>query len=358
VDSAHLAFVSRFRRMNTSMFLAVYDRDAAMSVEMRTMLASRQVDMVTCWSDHIVSAMKKIGVAGSAAAKMQNKVIEYRAAIHEIFMQHDKDKGGYIEGDEQYEFAVDVAKLMVPVNGPERTEALNRIWDTMVSIDTNGDQRISWDEFWRFVTKADETQKSYGTTKEQPLVKFQPYIMVVLQRADGSLCLVQGEKGWWLVGGELPLGQAPEAAAIHMTKAQAGVDVRLEGVLRVEFDHRGGIPGSRMRIIYLARALNDFEPLKTIPDEDSLGAVWVDGMSVTTDNPRIPLAGSEPAVWFEYVLKLGPVYPLEVLTSEGQAPQDHLMSSRAHAPFSSAHAIVAQGGDYNTTYGPIYPNSP
>ena len=34
-----------------------------------------------------------------------------------------------------------------------------------------------------------------------------------------------------------------------------------------------GIPGSRMRIIYLARALNDFEPLKTIPDEDSLGAV-------------------------------------------------------------------------------------
>lgn len=33
--------------------------------------------------------------------KMQNKVIEYRASIHEIFMQHDKDKGGYIEGDEQ-----------------------------------------------------------------------------------------------------------------------------------------------------------------------------------------------------------------------------------------------------------------
>ena len=49
--------------------------------------------------------------------------------------------------------------------------------------------------------------------------------------------------------------------------------MRLEGVLRVEFDHRGGTPGSRMRIIYLARALNDFEPLKTIPDEDSLGAV-------------------------------------------------------------------------------------
>ena len=104
-------------------------------------------------------------------------------------------------------------------------------------------------------------------------------------------------------------------------------------------------------------------------------------MSVTTDNPRIPLAGTEPAVWFEYVLKLGPVYPLEaalctaatpvlapcvltvlvrrqVLTSEGQAPQDHLMSSRAHAPFSNAHAIVAKGGEYNTTFGPIYPNSP
>ena len=33
VDSAHLAFVSRFRRLNQTMFLAVYDRDAAMSVE-------------------------------------------------------------------------------------------------------------------------------------------------------------------------------------------------------------------------------------------------------------------------------------------------------------------------------------
>merc|ERR1711998_332284 len=107
------------------------------------MLKSRNVDMVTCWSDHLVSGLKKVGMAGSAAAAMQNKVIEYRAAIHEIFLAHDKDKTGFIDGDEQYEFSVDVAKLMVPVAGPERDDALNKIWDTMVTIDKDGDQRIS-----------------------------------------------------------------------------------------------------------------------------------------------------------------------------------------------------------------------
>ena len=58
-----------------------------------------------------------------------------------------------------------------------------------------------------------------------------------------------------------------------MLGLQAGIDVRLEGVLRVEFDHRADGAGSRLRTIYLARALNDFEPLKTVPDDNSLGAV-------------------------------------------------------------------------------------
>jgi len=264
-----------------------------------------------------------------------------------------------IEVDEQYEFAQDVAKLMVPGAGPERDECLNKIWDTMLSIDKDGDKKISWAEFWEFVTTAPPQPKQQTLSRsEKDAIKFSAFVLVVVQRADGSMCLVHKEEGWWCIGGEVPVGQSPEQSAVHHAKSQTGLDVRLEGVLRVEFDHRGSYPGSRLRTIYLARALNDFDPLKTIPDDKSLAACWVDGGSVTLDNPRIPLAGSEAAVWFDYVLKLGPVYPLEVFTSEGQAPKDHLLTAKAHAPYSDSHRIVEHGGEYSTTLGPIYPNSP
>lgn len=289
---------------------------------------------------------------------MAHKVQEYRTAIHDIFAKHDADKSGFIEGDEKYEFSMDVAKLMVPNPGPEREAVIAKVWETMAEIDTDGDERISWDEFWRFVTKGDVTVQHANTAPEQKLVKFGAYVLVMVQRADGSLCLVQTDKGWWCVGGDVPMGQSPETAAIALTKQQAGIDVRLEGVLRVEFDHRADGAGSRLRTIYLARALNDFEPLKTVPDDNSLGAVWTDGSFVTMNNERIPLAGSEPAVWFEYILRLGPVYPLEVFTSEGAAPHDRMLTSQAHAPFADMHRSVITGGEFQTTLGPVYPNSP
>jgi len=326
---------------------------------MRTMLKSRGVDMVTCWNDHLVAGMSRIAHEDSKANALNGQIHQYRTAIHDVFAKHDADQTGFIEGEEQYEFAQDVAKIMCPEAGPARTEVLNKIWDTMVEIDKDGDKKISWTEFWNFVTNADMTTPTPKLSKEEEnAIQFTAFVVVVVQRADGSLCLVHTDGGWWTVGGQVPLGTAPETAAIHHTKMQAGIDVRLEGVLRVEFDHRKGYPGSRLKTIYLARALNDFEPLKTIPDKDSLAAVWVDGGSVTLDNPRIPLAGSEPAVWFDYVLKLGPVYPLEVFTSEGKAPCDHIITAKAHAPFAESHAVVEHGGQYSTTLGPVYPNSP
>lgn len=325
---------------------------------MRTMLKSRGVDMVTCWASHLVASMRRIAESEMENTAMSAKVHEYRQQIHDLFDRHDADHTGMIEVDEQYEFAQDVAKLMVPEAGPDRTECLNKIWDTMLKIDKDGDKKISWAEFWEFVTTAPADDSKVVTKPKDHLETFSAYVLVVVQRADGSFCLVHNEGGWWCIGGEVPMGQSPEQAAIHHTQAQAGLDVRLEGILRVEFDHRGSWPGSRLRTIYLARALNDFDPLKTIPDDKSLAACWVDGSSVTLDNPRIPLAGSEAAVWFEYVLKLGPVYPLEVFTSEGRAPKDHLLTAKGHAPFADSHRIVEHGGEFSTTLGPIYPNSP
>merc|ERR1712205_118274 len=99
---------------------------------------------------------------------MHSKIMSYRAKIHEIFASHDADKSGMIDSDEQAGFALDVAKLMCP-DPTERQEVVTKIWDTLTEIDKDGDSKISWDEFWRFVTKADEvTQAKAPPPKEQP----------------------------------------------------------------------------------------------------------------------------------------------------------------------------------------------
>jgi ADP-ribose pyrophosphatase YjhB (NUDIX family) len=358
LDSSHTAFVTRFRRAEPNMFLAVYDRDACLDVKLRSMLNGRKVDMVTCWSDHLVKGLKGVVAANADSDAMHAKVMQYRAQIHDIFAKHDEDKSGMIDASEQASFAMDVAKLMEP-DPSKRGAVVDKIWDTLTQIDKDGDSKISWDEFWRFVTKADEfAAASAPPPTEQPLVKFTAFVLVVLQRADGTFCLVDTSKGWWLIGGEVGMNESPEAAAIRYTQEQAGIAARLEGLLRVEFDQRADGPGSRMRTIYLARALNDYDSLKTVPDAFSRCAVWAEGAEVTTNNPHIPLAGSEPAVWFEYILKLGPIFPLDVLTSEGTAPRDVPLSAKAHSPFSPSHREIEKGGMYQTNLGPVYPTSP
>jgi len=341
--------------------------DSALSVEMRTMLKTKNVNMVTCWTNQLIDGLMDLRAYSEA---LGDSILEYQMQIHDIFSYHDKSKDGFIEGDEQYEFAVEVANMLVPTPGEERKACLHKIWDTIMAMDSDGDGKISWHEFWKFVTNKDgPVAGSNAITEAQPLVPFSAFVLVVVQRADGSFCLVDSATtpGWWLVGGDVNANEAPEAAAVRVTREQPGIEVRLEGILRVEFDHRGKA-GARLKTIYLARPLNDYEALKTYPDQHSLGAVYVDGQTVTSDpeNPRIPLAGSEPAVWFEYVLRLGPVYPLEVLTSEGAPPRDFMPSRRAHAPFGAdwpaladgSHRSIEKGGEYNTSLGPVYPNSP
>merc|ERR1711907_230062 len=113
-----------------------------------------------------------------------------------------------------------------------------------------------------------------------------------------------------------------------------------------------------MRMIYLARCLNDYDPLKTVPDQHSSGAVWVDGNKLTVENDHIPLAGNEPAVWFDYMLRLGPVYPLSAVASEGAPLIDHAPIAKAHVPFSTHNApfygegcALEIGGDMNSNLG-------
>merc|ERR1711865_598264 len=375
-ESTHLGFVSRFRRENSAMFLAVFDRDAAMSAESRTMLQGfpnaaevthpgRQVDMVTCWTDHLIVALKEVVAQQSHKQELREKLARLRSQVHEIFDKHDLDSSGYIETQEFYSFAHTVGGLVEPEPGSPREVTTSKIWDTINKIDSNHDGMVSWEEFWSFITQPDEVTRPDVNDVPKPHNEFGAYVLVVCQRADGSFLLVTRQSGWWLPGCQVDLDESPFDAAVRCCADQAGLSVRLEGVLRTEFDSRSSAPGSRLRMIFLARAINDYDVLKTVPNRHSSGAVWVDGNKLTVQNDHIPLAGNEPSVWFDYVLRLGPVYPLSVIASEGAPLVDQAPIAKAHVPFSNHNApfygegcAIEIGGDLNSNLGVIYPNSP
>lgn len=94
------------------------------------------------------------------------------------------------------------------------------------------------------------------------------FSLVVCQRkSDGRFLVVQesGSMGFWLPGGRVEVGEQLEKAAERETLEEAGVKVRLTGVLKIEFIPRSDC--NRLRVIYFAEPLdeNDCEP-KSLPD--------------------------------------------------------------------------------------------
>jgi ADP-ribose pyrophosphatase YjhB (NUDIX family) len=150
------------------------------------------------------------------------------------------------------------------------------------------------------------------------------FSLVVCRRpSDRRFLLVQevANRGWWLPGGRVEAGEDLGAAAVRETKEEAGVDVKLTGVLRVE--HSPHKHYSRLRVIYLAEPKVDLgerhdlermncgddndqefdgdapegQEAKTFPDYESMGAAWV----LPEELSRLFLRGDEPALWIPFV---------------------------------------------------------
>jgi len=132
---------------------------------------------------------------------------------------------------------------------------------------------------------------------------------VVLVRLGRRVLLVHERKhgqGWYLPAGRVEAGESFQAAALRETREEAGIDIVLEGVLRVEYSARPH--HARVRVIFVARPADD-RPPKGEPDEESLGARWftVEEMS------GVELRADEARALARMVLDGAHIHPLSVL---------------------------------------------
>ena len=137
---------------------------------------------------------------------------------------------------------------------------------------------------------------------------------LVVVRLGHRFLLVQERKHgetWYFPAGRLEAGETFPAAAIRETREEAGIDIAIDGILRVEHTPNG--TSARMRVIFVASPKDDTPP-KSLPDDESLRAAWV-----TLDElDDLRLRGQEVREVLTAVAAGAPVYPLSLLAPEGE----------------------------------------
>jgi 8-oxo-dGTP pyrophosphatase MutT (NUDIX family) len=138
------------------------------------------------------------------------------------------------------------------------------------------------------------------------------FALAVVRHRDRFLLVHERKHGqlWYLPAGRAERGEDLATAACRETLEETGVPVRLTGIIRIE--HTPRVDSARVRIVFVGAPISSAEP-KSIPDEESLGAAWVNLKELS----RFPLRGQEVEELLEYVAANGPIYPLSLLQKEG-----------------------------------------
>lgn len=85
----------------------------------------------------------------------------------------------------------------------------------------------------------------------------------------------QGDKGWWLPAGHVDPNETFAQAAYREALEEAGIGLRLEGVLRVE--HRLTTPPlkGRLRVVFYGVPIHPDAPLKVQEEEERKASAFV-----------------------------------------------------------------------------------
>jgi phosphatase NudJ len=138
------------------------------------------------------------------------------------------------------------------------------------------------------------------------------FFALAVVRLGRRFLLTQEKKygeSWSIPGGRVEIGESLADAAIREVMEETGVQIHLDGVLRVE--HAATPTGARVRVIYLATPTDDGEP-KRVPDDESLGAAWLTLEEIRT----LRLRGADLRALLEMVANGCPVYPIELIGRE------------------------------------------
>lgn len=136
------------------------------------------------------------------------------------------------------------------------------------------------------------------------VVRFGHRFLLVHERKHGQR--------WYLPAGRVEAGETFIEAAIRETYEEAGIDIAIEGILRVE--HTPIPEGARIRVLFVAHPISD-RPPKREPDNESLEAAWVS----MDELEQFPLRGDEVRALFEQVTEGAPIYPLSLFQFEGES---------------------------------------
>lgn len=97
-------------------------------------------------------------------------------------------------------------------------------------------------------------------------------------------------------------------AAYREALEEAGIGLRLEGVLRVEHGLTNPPLKGRLRVVFYGEPIHPDAPLKAVPDEESRSARWCS----IEELRALPLRAKDLLYWAEYLENGGTIYPLTV----------------------------------------------
>lgn len=144
------------------------------------------------------------------------------------------------------------------------------------------------------------------------------FAYVIIQHPETKKFVIIEEiasQGWFLPAGKVEVGESFHHAAIRECKEEAGINVKLEGLLKIEY-----LPNTmftRTKVIFFASPEDPNEPLKSTPDYESVGAIWIsyEDLLEEVNNEKKKLRGKEALYWIEQVAKGHPKCPIDLLYS-------------------------------------------
>merc|ERR1712110_848140 len=138
-------------------------------------------------------------------------------------------------------------------------------------------------------------------------------IVVCRDESTGKFLAVKKKgKGWWMPGGYVDAKENFFSSAMKHAKRDCGVNIKPQGILRVEYTPTG--PSTiRMRLVLLASPADSEGPT---PGDNADDAKWVTLEELAKLSETDGLRGPELIGWGTYVKNGGQVYPLQIMAPE------------------------------------------